>query len=156
VPQPFRAVILGDAPPGQEGYAQSLRRLIRETAAEDLVTMRRGVPMESLRSLYCRATVHVNLTPAGFGDKVALEGMSCGRPVVVANDDFHETLGVHADRLLFSPGDARSLAGRLAWLLSRPDDELDALGADLGARVRARHSLDGLADRIVGVLAEVA
>jgi glycosyltransferase involved in cell wall biosynthesis len=155
VAQPFRAVILGDAPLGQEGYSESLRRLIRETAAEDLITMQRGVPMESLRRWYCGATVHVNLTPAGFGDKVALEGMSCGRPVVVANDDFRETLGAHADRLLFRPGDAESLAGLLAWLLSRPTDEVSAMGADLGAEVRARHSLGGLADRIVGVLTEV-
>jgi glycosyltransferase involved in cell wall biosynthesis len=155
VARPFRGVILGDSPQGQEEYAQWLRRLIRQTATEDLVTIQPGVPMESLRRWYCGATVHVNLTPPGSGDKVVFEGMSCGRPGVVANDDFREALGSHAERLLFPPRDTEALAGRLAWLLSRSDDELGAMGADLGAEVRARHSLDALADRIVGVLTEV-
>lgn len=153
---PFQAVILGDAPQGQEEYARSLEDMIRSTRTSDVIRLHAGVPMEELRHWYCRATAHVNLTPAGSGDKVALEGMSCQRPVVVANDDFRETLGVHAERLLFPPGDPESLTERLGWLLSRPPSERKTMGADLRNEIVARHSLDALASRLLDVFREVA
>lgn len=153
---PFQALILGDAPQGQEEYARSVGDMIRATRTSDSIRLQAGVPMAELRRWYCRATVHVNLTPAGFGDKVALEGMSCGRPVAVANDDFRETLGVHAERLLFRPGDAESLTERLGWLLSRTPSERKAIGADLRNGILARHSLDALATRLLDVFREVA
>jgi len=96
--------------------------------------------------------VHVNLTPAGFGDKVAWEAMSCGRPCLVANDDFRETLGEHAGELLFRNGDAIELAQKLVALLAKSSSERAAIGADLRAQVERFHSLPRLAERILAEL----
>jgi hypothetical protein len=97
--------------------------------------------------------VHVNLTPAGFGDKVAWEAMSCARPCLVANEDFRETLGEHADALLFRHGDAEDLARKLEALLTKSTDEHDAIGSDLRAQVERLHSLPRLAGRILEQIA---
>jgi glycosyltransferase involved in cell wall biosynthesis len=152
----FRVVILGDAPPGHETYARSVAEMIDRAGLRDVVEMHPGVAMERLPGWYQRSSIHVNLTPAGFGDKVALEGMSSGRPVIVANDDFRPTLGGHSEQLLFRAGDAEGLAHRLEWLLSLSSAERIAIGADLRHEVLARHSLDSLAARLLTVFGEVA
>ena len=78
-----------------------LQKLARELDIAARVTFAPGVPPAELPDWYRRCAVHVNLTPTGFGDKVAWEAMACGRPCLVANDDVVETLGRHADELLF-------------------------------------------------------
>jgi glycosyltransferase involved in cell wall biosynthesis len=150
---PFRLVILGaTAGTDDEIYARELKQLASELGLEDSVTFARPVPRGELPEHYRRCAVHVNLTPAGFGDKVAWEAMSCGRPCLVANDDFRETLGEHAGELLFRGDDAIGLAQKLAALLAKSSTERAAIGADLRAQVERLHSLPRLAERI---LAEV-
>jgi glycosyltransferase involved in cell wall biosynthesis len=96
----------------------------------------------------------VNLTGTGFGDKVALESQACGRPTLTANEDFRETLGRHAGRLLFRHGDAVDLSARLRDLLTLSPDERDDMGRYLRDRVERLHGLTGLAERIVALLQE--
>src|SRR5438552_18971782 len=88
-----------------EIYARELKQLVSELGLEDSVTFAGPVPRGELPEHYRRCAVHVNLTPAGFGDKVAWEAMSCGRPCLVANDDFRETLDRYEKELLFRGGD---------------------------------------------------
>jgi glycosyltransferase involved in cell wall biosynthesis len=150
---PFRLVILGaTAGTDDEIYARELKQLASELGLEDSVTFARPVPRGELPEHYRRCAVHVNLTPAGFGDKVAWEAMSCGRPCLVANDDFRETLGEHAGELLFRGGDAIGLAQKLAALLAKSSTERAAIGADLRAQVELLHSLPRLAERILAEL----
>jgi glycosyltransferase involved in cell wall biosynthesis len=150
---PFRLVILGaTAGADDEIYARELKQLASELGLEDSVTFASPVPSGELPEHYRRCAVHVNLTPAGFGDKVAWEAMSCGRPCLVANDDFRETLGEHAGELLFRNGDAIGLAQKLATLLAKSSAERAAIGADLRAQVERLHSLPRLAERILAEL----
>jgi glycosyltransferase involved in cell wall biosynthesis len=94
----------------------------------------------------------VNLTPAGFGDKVAWEAMSCGRPCLVANDDFHETLGRYEKELLFRGGDPTDLAGKLRSLLNRTSAQRNEIGLYLREQVDRLHSLPRLATRVLDEL----
>jgi glycosyltransferase involved in cell wall biosynthesis len=150
---PFRLVILGaTAGADDEIYARELKQLASELGLEDSVTFASPVPRGELPEHYRRCAVHVNLTPAGFGDKVAWEAMSCGRPCLVANDDFRETLGEHAGELLFRNGDAIGLAQKLAAFLAKSSTERAAIGADLRAQVERLHSLPRLAERILAEL----
>jgi glycosyltransferase involved in cell wall biosynthesis len=151
--EPFRVLVVGGpARATDEPHARTLRDRVRDLGLDDVVAFAGPMPMRSLPAWYRRSTVHVNLTPTGFGDKVAWEAMSCGRPSLAANDGFRETLGMHAERLLFRHGDADELAARLEWLLTRPDEELARMGADLRRSVVASHSLGRLADRLVEIL----
>jgi glycosyltransferase involved in cell wall biosynthesis len=154
--RPFRVVIVGGPTgPRDEGYMQSLRRLVSELRLEDIVRFEGPVTMGGLPSWYRRATVHVNMTPTGFGDKVALEAMACGTPTLVANVGFKETLGQWAEMLVFPYGDEAALAEKLEKLVRLPVAERNAMGLSLRERVVAMHSLDGLAQRLVDVFREL-
>ncbi len=154
LPERFRVVILGaTAGAADEACAAGLRQLAQELGLEKRVVFAPPVPCAELPAHYRACAVHVNLTPAGFGDKVAWEAMSCGRPCLVANDDFRETLGRYESELFFRNGDAADLAGKLRALLARSAGERAEIGAYLRTQVGRLHSLPGLADRILEQLA---
>ena len=154
LPEPFHLVILGaTASSEDEAYAAGLRTLAADLGVEGRVVFAPPVPCGELPAHYSRCAVHVNLTPAGFGDKVAWEAMSCGRPCLVANDDFRETLGRCESGLLFRGEDAADLAAKLRALLEKSRGERHEIGAHLRAQVVRLHSLPGLAERILGELA---
>jgi glycosyltransferase involved in cell wall biosynthesis len=148
--KPFRVVILGGpAGPKDEPYVRSLHRLVEELNLQDIVSFHPPVPQSALPNWYRRCTVHVNLTPTGFGDKVAWEAMACGRPCLAANEGFRETLGEYAEMLLFPYGDVEALAKHLLWLLRLPSNEVERIGTHLRARVVALHSIERLAEVLV-------
>ena len=150
---PFRLVILGaTAGADDEIYARELKQLASELGLEDSVTFASPVPRGELPEHYRRCAVHVNLTPAGFGDKVAWEAMSCGRPCLVANDDFRETVGCYEKELLFRGGDPTDLARKLRSLLNRTSAQRDEIGLYLREQVERLHSLPRLATRVLDEL----
>jgi glycosyltransferase involved in cell wall biosynthesis len=149
---PFRVVIVGcPATANDEIYFDSLRRQVKELALDDRVSFEPAVPMRTLPSWYRRCTVHVNMSPFGFGDKVAWEAMACAKPCVVANDGFRETLGRYQSQLLYRHRDATQLAERLRWVLELSQQERDQVGAYLREQVIALHCIDSLARRLINV-----
>lgn len=149
--EPFRGAVVGQ--PTDAAYAARLVSLARELGLGDVVEFAPGVAMDRLPEWYRRCTVHVNLTPEGFGDKVAWESMSCARPCVLSNPAFAETLGDEAPRLLFPHGDDAALADRLDRVLSLGAAERRRVGDYLRGRVERLHSLRALAGKIVDVAA---
>jgi glycosyltransferase involved in cell wall biosynthesis len=113
------------------------------------------MPMAHLPFWYQRCAIHVNLTPKGFGDKVAWEAMACARPCLVANEGFRATLGKYAECLLFRHGDADDLAKRLLTLLEFSLTEREQMGHYLRDQVIHMHSMDRLAECLVEVFREV-
>ncbi len=155
--QPARLVILGKtAGPEDKTCLDGLRRLASDLRIADRVTFVPPVPPAQLPEWYRRCTVHVNLTQAGFGDKVAWEAMACGRPCLVANTDFAETLGQHAPMLLFRVNDPVDLAVKLEKLLESTDTDRAAIGSYLREQVERLHSLPRLADGILAQLRRFA
>ena len=141
------------AGPKDEAFLASLHTLAAELGITNRVTFAPPIPPTELPAHYSRCDIHVNLTPAGFGDKVAWEAMACARPCLVANDEFRETLGDYPDDLLFKHGDADDLAKKLAALLARSAEERTTIGQHLRAQVQRLHSLPTLADRILNEVA---
>jgi glycosyltransferase involved in cell wall biosynthesis len=149
---PFRVVIVGGpAGPHDEPYVRALCAQIQQFGLQDVVHLEPPVPMMVLPSWYRRCTVAVNLTPSGFGDKVAWEAMSCGRPCVVANEGFRETLGRYADSLLFRYEDATDLAGKLQMLLTLSEYARAQMGLYLRQQVVRMHGLDRLVSNLLQV-----
>ncbi|MGH7427041.1 MAG: glycosyltransferase family 4 protein [Candidatus Methylomirabilaceae bacterium] len=155
-PRPFRVIILGGAAqPSDESFIASLYDMVRTMRLEDIVRFEPAIPLGALPDWYRQCTVHVNMTCVGSGDKVALEAMSCGRPSVVANAGFRETLGRYADTLMSRSKDPEDLAERLKTLLALPPAARQQIGVYLREQVVRLHSLDRLADRLVGIFREV-
>jgi len=156
LPRAFRVVILGDpANPRDKPYVRLLHQQVKELALEGIVLFEPGVPMDYLPRWYRRCTVHVNLTPPGFADKVAWEALACERPCLIANDAFEETLGDYAERSLFRYGDPGDLMDRLYWALSLSDSMRALMGFYLRQQVLKMHSLKRLMERLLGVFQEV-
>ena len=152
---PFRIVIVGGpAGPQDDSYVRLLHEQVQALELQDIVSFELPMPMGMLASWYRRCTVHVNLTPTGSGDKVAWEAMACGRPCLVANEGFRETLGEYANRLVFRYGDSEDLARALEWILSLSCDDQVRIGAYLREQVLKLHSLGGLAARLIKIFGE--
>lgn len=152
----FQVVILGNpARPSDRDYLQSLESLVRELRIGKFVRFHPAVAVEEVPEWYRHATVHVNLTAAGFGDKVALEAMACGVPSLVANRDLGETLGERGELLLFRAGDSIDLERRVRALLALPPELQRRLGEYLRGQVIAFHSLTRLAEGLRGLFEEL-
>ena len=150
--EPFRVVILGGAGLARdESYVRALHQQVKELRLQETVFFETAVPIGKLPYWYRSCTAHVNLTPTGFGDKVALEAMACGRPCLVANEGFKETLGSYAEQCCYAYGDAGQLAQRMRWVLSRAQTERSEIGAYLRQRVESMHGLNQLARRLVNI-----
>ena len=150
----FKVIIVGDEATARDSeYVRSLHRQVRELGLEDIVGFEAAVPPNRLPAWYRRATVYVNMTPTGSGDKVAWEAMACGLTCVVANDGFKDTLGIYAESCAYTYGNAERLAERLEWALSLSQSERVAIGEYLRKRVEAMHGLSRLAQALVTLFA---
>lgn len=154
--RPFRVVIVGGpATRADEKYLDSLRQTTIQLGLEGTVQFESALSMTDLPSWYRRCTVHVNMTPIGFGDKVVWEALACARLCVAANEGFRETLGIYADKFLYTYGDAEQLAQRLEWALSLAPGEQAGMGAYFRRQVQSMHGLDRLAQVLVTLFASL-
>lgn len=154
--KPFRVVILGGPlSESDQAYVSQLEEMVKKLDLKDLVEFVPPRPQQELPRWYRRCTMHVNLTPTGFGDKVALEAMACGRPCVVANEGFRETLGRYADQLLFKYGDAEDLAKRLEKILTMPVAQREVMGVYLREQVIKMHSLQRLIEKLFELMSKL-
>lgn len=132
------------------------RRLLvmaRELGLAERCHFTGDLPATDVRDWYRRATVAVNMSPAGLFDKAALESMACGAPTIVCNPAFAPLLGENGDLLLTAgPDDVAGLRDRLERLFALSPDERAGIGARLREGVLREHSLDGLTERLLAVL----
>jgi glycosyltransferase involved in cell wall biosynthesis len=147
---PFKVVIIGSPGLPQEiEYERRLHQQVEGDGLQDTVEFHRSVSQDQLVQWYRSCTVHVNLTPTGFGDKVAWESMACGKVCIAANEGFRDTLGKYADTLLFPHGDHGRLADLITYILDMPKQQRDLVGIYLREQVIEKHSLKRLMGKLV-------
>ena len=154
---PFRCVLVGGSPPHHRPYAEKLLQKAQRLGLEELVHFSGPVPHSELVSWYRRCAVHLNCSPRNHAvDKAPLEAMACGIPSLSSVKGYRETFGQYADDLHFPQGDAEDLTERLARLLVLSAAERMKMGTYLRQQVIRRHTVERLADRIVGLLREIS
>ena len=141
----------------QAGSAPGHEEMLKETVGRVGLNARchftGDLPATDVRDWYRRATVAVNMSPAGLFDKAALESMACGAPTIVCNPAFAPLLGEYGDLLLTAgPDDVAGLRDRLERLFALSPDERADIGTRLREGVLRKHSLDGLTERLLAVL----
>jgi glycosyltransferase involved in cell wall biosynthesis len=152
----FRAVVLGgQAGPEDGSYVRSLLERTRVLGLEDTVSWHGPVRLDELPAWYRRSTLHANMTPIGSAEKVVLEAMACGKPSLISNEGYRETVGEYFGRLYCRPDDSEDLAGRLRYWLTLPRNEQAAAGIYLRERVVRDHNLEAVASRLLSVFAEL-
>jgi glycosyltransferase involved in cell wall biosynthesis len=140
-------------------YMRSIREEIEVGGLVDRVHMSGPVPYQEIPAYYRQATLVVNASLTGSVDKVVLEAMASGRPVVSCNDSIPRVLSGLGDErttLAFEPGNASQLADRMQALLRKGQRERDALGARLRAIVARDHDVERLMDRLVAEMGGAA
>jgi glycosyltransferase involved in cell wall biosynthesis len=150
--QPLRLVIVGAKSGGDaEMYFGELLREVTTLQIASSVEFLPPMPQRELVRRYQRCLVHVNLTPAGFGDKVAWESMSCGSVCLVGNPDFLETVGVLRAHLLFHHTDVDQLAQLLGYWVHASAEVRQQAGLYLREQVARLHSVGGLVEKILSL-----
>jgi glycosyltransferase involved in cell wall biosynthesis len=137
---------------GDDAYAEAVERRIAELGLGGAVLRRGKVPYARVPGIYREASVLVNSSHTGSVDKVVLEAMASGRPVLTCNESFDHVfrpLGARAAELRFAPGDAGDLARRAAALLDLPVGERRELGRALRAVVAKDHEVEALMATLV-------
>lgn len=147
--------IVGGPTPGDPDYGDGLRALAEQLGVAERVTMPGGLPPDDLPPLYRSAAVSANLCPTGGMDKVVIESMASGVPVVLHNQTFLPLLADDAADLWCGDLTPECVADQLAAVLSLPDDQRAAMGQRLAGRVRDEYALEALIDRLVGVFEAV-
>jgi glycosyltransferase involved in cell wall biosynthesis len=149
-----RLALIGGVQAGApQQYERRLQELVGRLGLEERCQLLGDLPAMEARDWYRRATVAVNMSPAGLFDKAALESMACGVPTVVCNPAFAPLLGEHAALLLTDgPDDVSGLRDRLERLIALPATERAEIGGQLREMVRREHSLQRLSERLLSVL----
>ncbi len=146
----FKVLVVGSPGLPQEiEYERQLHQQVADTGLQGIVEFHPSVSQDDLVDLYRSSSVHVNLTPTGFGDKVAWESMACEKVCVAASEGFRDTMGEYSDTLMFPHGDHEQLADLLSTILEMPEPERNAIGTYLRKQVIEKHSLSRLAGRLV-------
>jgi glycosyltransferase involved in cell wall biosynthesis len=133
-------------------YMRSIREQIELGGLADRVHMPGPVPYREIPAYYRRATLAVNSSSTGSVDKVVLEAMAAGRPVLSCNEAIPPILaelGEARRALHFEPKNAGRLADRIESLLRLGQGERDALGERLRGIVARDHDVDRLMARLV-------
>ena len=152
---PLCCAFVGDAPERDRAYARMVRERARHLELDGTIQFVGAVPNAQVVSWYRRSFAHINLCPTGALDKAVLEAMACGKPSFVANEGFQDTLGRWADALLFRHGDVDDLASKIEGLLVMEEAKRQQMSVELRQSVVNRHSLEGLADRLIVLFQEV-
>ncbi len=135
--------------PGDEPYLKRLRDFCRENNLEKQIDFIPACSPQDVLKWYCSGDIFVNTSKTGSLDKVILEAMAAGKPIITSNQAGVRLLeAVHQD-LIFPEGDYQSLAQRIYSLTKINDESLKKLTAKLRYLVAQEHSLERLADRLV-------
>jgi glycosyltransferase involved in cell wall biosynthesis len=127
---------------------QELRDLATELGVADRVRFALASSREDLRDRYRSADVVVMSSewPEPFG-LVPLEAMACGTPVVATGTGGSgEFLDDEVNCLLFTPGDAESMAAAISRMAA--DSDLRTRLVSGGTATVERMNMDGYADKL--------
>lgn len=133
-------------------FGSEVARRVRDLGLAQRVRMAGAVPYRDVPRCYAGATLAINASLTGSLDKVVLEAMASGRPVLSCNESVPPVLarlGPEAELLRFSPGDAPQLAARIEALLELGPAGRAALGARLREIVQDEHEVETLMARLV-------
>ena len=106
---------------GDIAYLERIKRMVAERRLGGCVVFKGSVPNAGIAKHYRGADITLNPSETGGIDKVALESMASGVPVLASNPALKHYFGHYTDRLLFDSRDPGELASRIAELLASKD-----------------------------------
>lgn len=141
---------IGDVTNG--AYLEVLRERVTQAGLDDAIEFAGPLAFDQIAGAYHQADVMVSASQTGSIDKVILEAMACGLPVITSNEAFVPVLKPWEPLLLMPPDDPAALADRVASLMALSFAERDALGRELRALVVRDYGIHQMMDRLMVVL----
>jgi glycosyltransferase involved in cell wall biosynthesis len=126
-----------------QSYVAELKQYVEEHQLQDSVMFVGSVPFEDMVAYYQEADCFVSLSNTGSIDKVVLEAMSCGVPVIVT-PIFAGVLGPELAETCTVDWDVGQLCHRLHMITTISTTERERLGEQLRAIVVRDHALPQL------------
>lgn len=139
----------------QEEYLNNLKKIIKEKKLEDIINFFGPVPYKDLAPYLQRADLFVNMSHTGSLDKVILEAMACGLPILSCNESLSEVLMNYQEKLMYPQRDFIKLAEKIKFIMNLDENEKEKMTKDLRNIVVENHSLNGLVGRIIDVYKKV-
>ncbi len=154
--QNFKVVgLLVGSDQGREAYRAGLEGKIKSLGLAGQVQILGHCPDMAAAYMLTDVVVSASTDPEAFG-RVVAEAQAMGRPVVVANHGgAAEQVIANETGWLFTPGDARALAGALASALSLDADARARLADTATKHVHHRYSKIGMCSATLDIYAEL-
>jgi glycosyltransferase involved in cell wall biosynthesis len=141
--------------PAEIQHRVELESLVSSLRLDDCVVIESEVPYFQVPGLYRDSEVLINTTVSGSGDKVVLEAMASGKPVVVSNPALGPLLNGQSLRMQFREGDPSGLAACISEMAAAGPRKREELGRSLCARIESDHSVDHWAESITRIATEL-
>jgi glycosyltransferase involved in cell wall biosynthesis len=135
-----------------DAHVASLERLLARLDVVERVERLGAVAYEAMPEEYRRAWLLAHTSATGSLDKVVLEAMACGTPVVSTAPSSRALLALVSGALAPTDGDQASFAAAVGEVLRYDSARRAELGRALRERVVQSHGLDGWADRVAALL----
>ena len=130
----------------------ALEARVRDLGLADVVQFAGSVPYERMPHEYRAAWALAHTSGTGSLDKVVLEAMACGTPVVSCAPTSREALGELACELWCAEASPEAVAKKLNDVLSWTEERRAEVGKALRKEVERSHDLRGWADQTVRLL----
>ena len=125
-------------------YFESLKKLIKEKNLEDKIFFNGSVSYRNISDFYHNGDLLVNLSQTGSMDKVVLEAMSCGIPVLNSNEAYFSVL----PQKYLTSNNPKEVADKIEYFIKNKVNR----APELRDIVIKNHSLDNLVSKIISSL----
>ncbi|MDO8555219.1 MAG: glycosyltransferase [bacterium] len=125
-------------------YLENLKKLVKQKNLEDKIFFEGSVSYKNISEFYHKGDLLVNLSQTGSMDKVVLEAMSCGIPVLNSNESYFSVL---AQKYLTS-NNPQEVADKIGYFIKNKINS----APELRNIVIKNHSLYNLVSQIVSFL----
>lgn len=135
-------------------YYEKLRRLVHKLELTENVNFVGSVPHNQIVHEYRKAGIVVNAGGSGSLDKVEVESLACGTPMISCDTAFKQLVADTGleETLTYEPNHSEMLAEKIIQVLRMGDEEYEELGLTCRDIVVNKHNVSGLMRTITKVL----
>ncbi len=102
-------------------YLEKIKTMVSKYTLNSIVTFSGSVSNSDIMRYYNKSDITVNMTPTGGIDKVVLESMASGVPVLSSNEAFKTYFNEYSNVLIFKERDQVDLAQKIKHLFEGED-----------------------------------
>ena len=145
-------IIGGPSLSEDEVYLKELKELIKRKRLGQILRFIGPRPNRDVIEFFQTADLFVSMGLTGSLDKVLLETMACGLPVLTCNEALENVLEKYSEVLMYPKKDFKALAKKIEFFIKLDNKNKEALSKDLRQIVVENHSLNDLIKKISSAL----